>query len=105
MADVAIVTDSNSGISVEEGRAMGVTVIPMPVHINGKIFYEGLDITQKEFYDRLIEGADVATSQPAPGDLLDVWNRLLGQHREIVYIHVRRAERLLCHRAGAGGGF
>ena len=86
MADVAIVTDSNSGISVEEGRAMGVTVIPMPVHINGKIFYEGLDITQKEFYDRLIEGADVATSQPAPGDLLDVWNRLLGQHREIVYI-------------------
>ena len=81
MADVAIVTDSNSGISVEEGRAMGVTVIPMPVHINGKIFYEGLDITQKEFYDRLIEGADVATSQPAPGDLLDV-----GQHREIVYI-------------------
>ena len=86
MADVAIVTDSNSGISVEEGRAMGVTVIPMPVHIKGKIFYEGLDITQKEFYDRLIEGADVATSQPAPGDLLDVWNRLLGQHREIVYI-------------------
>lgn len=64
MADVAIVTDSNSGISVEEGRAMGVTVIPMPVHINGRIFYEGLDITQKEFYDRLIEGADVATSQP-----------------------------------------
>ena len=86
MSKIAIVTDSNSGISVEEGRAMGVTVIPMPVHINGKIFYEGLDITQKEFYDRLIEGADVATSQPAPGDLLDVWNRLLGQHREIVYI-------------------
>ena len=60
MADVAIVTDSNSGISVEEGQEIGVTVIPMPVHIDGTIYYEGLDITQAEFYDRLIQGADVA---------------------------------------------
>ena len=86
MADVAIVTDSNSGISVEEGQEIGVTVIPMPVHIDGTIYYEGLDITQAEFYDRLIHGADVATSQPAPGYVLDVWNRLLRQYREVVYI-------------------
>ena len=86
MADVAVVTDSNSGITVEEGLAMGVTVIPMPVHINGAIYYEGLDITQEEFYAQMLQGADVATSQPAPGYVLDVWNRLLQQYRELVYI-------------------
>ena len=86
MADVAVVTDSNSGITVEEGLAMGVTVIPMPVHINGAIYYEGLDITQEEFYAQMLQGADVATSQPAPGYVLDVWDRLLRQYRELVYI-------------------
>ena len=66
MASVAIVTDSNSGLSCEEGQALGVTVVPMPVHINGEIRYEGRDITQQEFYAALKGGAEVATSQPAP---------------------------------------
>lgn len=86
MADVAIVTDSNSGISVEEGKKLGVTVIPMPVHINGTIFYEGLDIDQERFYEQLLQGADVATSQPAPGDVMEFWNQCLQDHRELVYI-------------------
>lgn len=86
MADVAIVTDSNSGISVEEGKALGVTVVPMPVHINGTIFYEGLDITQEQFYEKLLQGAEVATSQPAPGDVMEIWNRCLKDHQEVVYI-------------------
>lgn len=86
MADVAIVTDSNSGISVEEGKRLGIEVVPMPVHIDGKIFYEGLDLTQEAFYEKLLQGSEMATSQPAPGDVLELWNRCLAHHKELVYI-------------------
>ena len=86
MASVAIVTDSNSGLSCEEGQALGVTVVPMPVHINGEIRYEGRDITQQEFYAALKGGAEVATSQPAPGDVMDTWDRVLEAHDALVYI-------------------
>ena len=86
MSDAAIITDSNSGISVKEGRDLGVAVVPMPVHIDGKIFYEGLDLTQPKFYDALRKGAAVSTSQPSPADVVAVWNRCLKDHREAVYI-------------------
>lgn len=86
MAGVAIVADSNSGITVAEGRSLGVTVVPMPVHIDSEIFYEGKDISQEEFYARMLQGADIATSQPAPGDVLDIWDTVLADHDELVYI-------------------
>ncbi len=86
MPRVAVVTDSNSGITVEEGRRLGVAVVPMPVLIDGKIYYEGVDLTQEEFYQRQLAGADLATSQPAPGDVIAVWNRVLEDHDELVYI-------------------
>ena len=73
MPRVAVVTDSNSGITVEEGRQLGVEVVPMPVLIDGKIYYEGVDLTQEEFYQKQVSGADIATSQPAPGDVIAVW--------------------------------
>ena len=86
MAKVAIVTDSNSGIFEEEGKRLGVAVIPMPVHINGEIFYEGVDLFQEQFYEKMLAGADVATSQPAPGDVMGLWDRLLEEYEELVYI-------------------
>ena len=86
MSDTAIITDSNSGISVKEGQSLGVAVVPMPVHIDGKIFYEGLDLTQPKFYDALQKGASVSTSQPSPADVVGVWNRCLKDHKEAVYI-------------------
>lgn len=86
MADVAIVTDSNSGITVEEGRSLGVTVVPMPVHINGAIYYEGENLSHERFYEELLGGADIATSQPAPGDVMDIWNKVLTEHESLVYI-------------------
>lgn len=86
MSDTAIITDSNSGISVKEGQSLGAAVVPMPVHIDGKIFYEGLDLTQPKFYDALRKGASVSTSQPSPADVVGVWNRCLKDHKEAVYI-------------------
>ncbi len=86
MAKTAVVTDSNSGISVAEGKTLGVAVVPMPVNINGEIFYEGDGLTQEYFYKLQAGGADIATSQPAPGDVAAVWDKVLKDHDALVYI-------------------
>lgn len=84
---IAIVTDSNSGIFKEEGRSLDVHVIPMPVIIDGRTFYEGMNLTHEEFYRYLMEHREISSSQPSPGDVGDMWNRLLSAgYEEIVYI-------------------
>ena len=83
----AVVTDSNSGIFVEEGRKLGVHVIPMPVIVEGKTYYEGMNLTYEAFYQILSEHKEVSTSQPTPGDVMDVWEDLLFDgYEEILYI-------------------
>lgn len=86
MANVAIVTDSNSGISVAEGKTLGVFVVPMPVHIDGKIYHEGRDLTQEDFYRKMLDGADIMTSQPAPGEITGLWERVLEDYEQLIYI-------------------
>ena len=83
---VAVMTDSNSGISVEEGKKMGVYVIPMPINMDGKVYYEGLDLSQDYFYQRMAAGAEMFTSQPSPADTLELWNRILRGYDQLVYI-------------------
>lgn len=86
MRKIAIVTDSNSGITQEQGRELGVAVIPMPFFIDEKLFLEGLTLSQEEFYQRLSEDADISTSQPTPADVTKVWDELLEEWDEIVHI-------------------
>lgn len=83
---VAVVTDSNSGISVAEGEHMGVYVVPMPINIDGKVYFEGLNLSQEYFYQRLTAGAEMFTSQPSPADTLELWNRILRGYDQLVYI-------------------
>ena len=83
----AIVTDSNSGIFEKEGRRLGVYVIPMPVIIEGKTFFEGRDLTHEVFYLCLLEHKEVSSSQPSPGDVMEIWNQVLASgYDEVVYI-------------------
>ncbi|MGN0312500.1 MAG: DegV family protein, partial [Lachnospiraceae bacterium] len=85
--NVAIVTDSNSGISIQEGKKLGVYVVPMPVILEGKIYYEGVDLTHEEFYQYLLEHREVSSSQPSPADVTDMWDALLAfGYTELVYI-------------------
>ena len=77
MGKVAIVTDSNSGITQAEGKKMGIYVLPMPFYINEELFYEDITLTQEEFYEKLAGDADIKTSQPAPGDVMDMWDKAL----------------------------
>lgn len=83
----AILTDSNSGIFPEEGERWGVFVMPMPVILDGREYFEGVNLTPKEFYQRVAEGADVSTSQPSPGDVASMFDRILSDgYDELVYI-------------------
>ena len=86
MSRIAIVTDGNSGITQKEGKELGISVIPMPFYINDELYFEDITLTQEEFYQKLDEDADIKTSQPAPGDVLDLWEKLLEDHDEIVHI-------------------
>lgn len=83
---IAIVTDSNSGITQTQAKDMGVHVLPMPFMINNELFYEDITLTQQEFYVRLAEGADVITSQPTPDSVMKLWDSLLKDYDEIVHI-------------------
>lgn len=86
MSRVAILTDSNSGISQEEAKEKGLYVLPTPFYINDEIFYEGVDLTVEEFFAKQAAGADMKTSMPVVGDLIDRWENLLEEYDEIVYI-------------------
>ena len=96
---VAIMTDTNSGISVEEGAQTGVHVLPMPVLINGKTYYEGVTLTHEEFYRCQGEGQAVSTSQPAPSDVLAMWDRLLEEYDQIVHIPMSSGLSASCQTA------
>lgn len=83
---IAIATDSNSGITEEQAREYGVTVLPMPFYINDELYYEGVTLSQKEFYEFLESNANVNTSQPSPGNVMKVWDELLKDNDYVIYI-------------------
>ena len=83
---VAVMTDTNSGISVEEGVRLGIHVMPMPVLIDGETYYEGVTLTHEDFYRSQEAGRAVSTSQPAPSDVLSMWDKLLEEYDQVVHI-------------------
>ena len=82
----AIVTDSNSGITQKEAKELGIWVLPMPFMIDGRTFYEDIDLSQEDFYRKMEAGADISTSQPSPASVTDLWDQLLKEFDEIVHI-------------------
>lgn len=86
MGKIAIVTDSNSGITQSQAKQLGIDVIPMPFDMDGETLYEDIDLQQDEFYQRLSDGTDISTSQPAIGKIIDLWNHLLKDHDGVVHI-------------------
>lgn len=86
MSKVAILTDSNSGITQAESKELGVFVEPMPFYIDGELYYEDIDLTQDEFYQKLTQGGEIKTSMPITGNLMDTWEKILEDYDELVYI-------------------
>ena len=96
----AVMTDSNSGITPEEGKKLGIYSLPMPVIIEGDVFYEGKNITQEEYYGAMTSGKNVTTSQPSPGDVMDMWDSILKEgYEQVVYIPMSSALSASCHAA------
>ena len=83
---IAVVTDSNSGITQAQVKEMGVAVLPMPFMIDGETYYEDITLTREQFYQRLKDNADIATSQPTPDSILKMWDKLLKEYDQIIHI-------------------
>ena len=99
MKKVAIVTDSNSGITQNEAKELGITVVPMPLYINEELFLEDITLSQEQFYERLADNAEISTSQPSPGELLELWDRVLEEYEEIVHIPMSSGLSASCQTA------
>lgn len=96
---VAIVTDSNSGITQEQGRDAGIYVVPMPFMMAGETYFEDISLSQREFYERLAEGVDISTSQPSPASLIDLWKELLKEYDSVIHIPMSSGLSSACETA------
>ena len=86
MSKIAVITDSNAHITPQEAEQLGISVVPMPFTIGEETFYEGINLTREDFYAKMESGANIATSQPSPSDVMSIWDKALKTHDEVVYI-------------------
>lgn len=93
----AIITDSNSGITQSEAKELGIYVVPMPVLIDGELFYEDLTLSQEQFYEKLKSDANVSTSQPNPLDVGEIWAKALKDNDAVIYIPMSSGLSETCH--------
>ena len=86
MKSIGIITDSHSGITQEEAKQLGIWVLPMPFYIDGECYLEGINLTREEFFEKLEGGSVIATSQPSPADVCDVWDWALKEFEKVLYL-------------------
>lgn len=101
MSKIAVVTDTNSGITAEEAQKAGISLIPMPFMVNGKEYFEGVTCTYDHFFEMLESGADVSTSQPSAYSITSVWESLLKDHDGVLYLPMSSALSGSCQAAKA----
>ena len=99
MSKVAIVTDSKSGITQKRGEELGIYVLPMPFFIDGELYLEDITLSQEQFYEKLGADSEISTSQPSPGDVMDLWDKLLEDYDEIVCIPMSSGLSSTCETA------
>lgn len=83
---IAILTDTNSGIMTQEAEKLSIYVMPMPFFIDGQLYYEGVNLTQEEFFAKQASGAEISTSMPSPADVMEQWDHLLNRYDQVVYM-------------------
>ncbi len=86
MSKVAVVTDSNSGITQDKAKKIGIFVLPMPFMIDGEEYFEDINLTVSEFFSKLKDDCNISTSQPSPETITNLWNKVLKEYDEIVHI-------------------
>ncbi len=98
---IAILTDTNSGIMPQEAERLGIFVMPMPFFINGELYYEGVNLSQAGFFERLETGAEISTSMPSPADVMDRWESLLKDYEQVLYLPMSSGLSSSCSTAEA----
>lgn len=88
MKKIGIMTDSHSGISQKEADLLGIKVLPMPFYVDGKTYYEDVDLSKEDFFDRLRNGAEASTSQSSPQEVMDMWDEMLKDYEKILYFPI-----------------
>jgi DegV family protein with EDD domain len=88
MKKTGIMTDSHSGITQEEAKKLGIRVLPMPFYFGEECYHEDIDLTREEFFDRLRAGANVSTSQPSPDAVMKLWDEMLEEYEQVLYIPI-----------------
>ena len=86
MQQIGIVTDSHSSLSPALARELGVLLLPMPFIIDEEPYLEGVDLSREIFFEKLAAGAQMATSQPAPADVMAIWDEALAQFEQVLYM-------------------
>lgn len=99
MSKIAVITDSNSGITFEEAKEIGARVVPMPFLIDGNMYYEEISLSQEKFFKHLGDNVDISTSQPSPEDVMKIWEEALEEADEVVYIPMSSGLSSSCHTA------
>lgn len=101
MKKTAIVTDSNAVILPDEAAQKGIFILPMPFMIDGKNYLENVDLTEEVFYQMMSENKSISTSQPAPGDVMALWDKVLEEYEELVHIPMSSGLSASCQSAAA----
>ena len=99
MQKIGIITDTNSGMTEQEARQCGVTLMPMPFTVNGRNYVENVNMSYMEFFECLAGGASVATSQPSPENVTACWDRALQEYEKVIYIPMSSALSSSCQSA------
>ena len=87
--NIKIVTDSTSDIGPELAKSLGITVVPIYIRFGDKVYRDGIDLTNEEFY-RMLKSSPIhpATSQPPPEDFMKIFGDCAGKADGIISIHI-----------------
>lgn len=99
MKKIGIVTDSHSSIPPAEAAALGIHVLPMPFDINGQAYFEGVNITRRQFFEYQRAGARIGTSQPAPAAVMELWDKLLTEYETLLHMPISSGLSNACQTA------
>ncbi len=88
MKKIGVITDSHSGITQQQAEELGIRVLPMPFYFNEECYYEDVSLSREEFFEKLDSGVKIATSQPAPADVMKLWDKGLEEFEQILYIPI-----------------
>lgn len=91
MEKIAVLTDSNSGLTREEAEKYRIHILPMVFFVEEKECVEGVTLTEEMFFGSLRGGKPVSTTQPSLAELGEVWDRLLETHDKVIHIPMSKA--------------